>query len=238
MTRSFLNASWINLLMANFHVDKKILEPYTPAFTEVDDWNGHYYVSLVGFLFKDTAVSGIRVPFHTDFEEVNLRFYVRYKENGEWKRGVVFIKELVPRFMITFIANTLYHEHYETRKMSHTFSTTAEDLSVEYRWMTGRELNYLRASADLVKKPIDAGSEEEFITEHYWGYTRVTDQKTTAYEVQHPKWNIHPIRSFTFQCNVKELYGDRFVEPLAAPPTSVFLADGSAIRVMNKQTIQ
>ena len=238
MTKPFLSASWINLLMANFHIDKKILEPYTPAFTEIDEWNGNCYVSLVGFLFKDTTVSGMRFPFHTTFEEVNLRFYVRYKENDEWKRGVVFIKELVPRFMITFIANTLYHEHYETRKMSHVFSITAKDLSVEYTWMIGQELNYLRTSADLVKKSIDPGSEEEFITEHYWGYTRVTDQKTSAYEVQHPKWNIYPVRTFSFQCNVKELYGDRFVEPLATTPTSVFLADGSAINVMNKQTIQ
>jgi uncharacterized protein YqjF (DUF2071 family) len=180
----------------------------------------------------------MRFPFHTTFEEVNLRFYVRYKENSEWKRGVVFIKELVPRLIITFIANTLYHEHYETRKMSHAFSITAKDLSVEYTWMIDQELNYLRASADLVKKSIDPGSEEEFITEHYWGYTRVTDQKTSAYEVQHPKWNIHPVRTFSFQCNVKELYGDRFVEPLAATPTSVFLADGSPINVMNKQTIR
>lgn len=251
MSRPFLNASWINLLMANFHVDKKILAPYKPAFTELDDWNGNHYVSLVGFLFKDTAVKGMRIPFHTNFQEVNLRFYVRYKEKGEWRRGVVFIKELVPRFMITFIANTLYHEHYETRRMSHTFSTTSTDLSVEYKWMTGstvhayakrfggqvREWNYLQASAALHKQAIAVGSEEEFITEHYWGYTRISDSKTSAYEVQHPKWNIHPVRTFDFQCNVREVYGDQFVDPLATTPTSVFLADGSPISVLNKQII-
>lgn len=236
MSRPFLTASWINLLMANFHIDKKMLDPYKPAFTELDDWNGNHYVSLVGFLFKDTALRGLRIPFHTNFEEVNLRFYVRHKEKGEWKRGVVFIKELVPRSMITFIANTLYHEHYETRRMSHTFSTTSNDLSVEYKWMAG-EWNYLRASAELKKESIAVGSEEEFITEHYWGYTRIGDSKTSAYEVQHPKWNIHPVRTFDFQCDVKEVYGDRFVDPLATTPTSVFLADGSPISVLNKQII-
>ena len=234
----FLKASWINLLMANFQVDKKILEPYKPAFTELDDWNGKNYVSLVGFLFTDTEVMGFRFPQHTDFEEVNLRFYVRYKEDGEWKRGVVFIKEIVPKMMITLIANTLFHEHYVTHPMSHRFEETAGVFKVDYYWQIADRWNYLKAQASLNKEKIQPGSEEEFITEHYWGYTKVNARKTTSYEVQHPKWNIHRVHSFDMKCDTARLYGKQFEEVLAAKPTSVFLADGSEINVMNKQTIR
>ena len=43
------------------------------------------YVSLVGFMFKNTRLLNIPIPFHTDFEEVNLRFYVKHFDGNEWK---------------------------------------------------------------------------------------------------------------------------------------------------------
>ena len=235
---AFLKASWTNLLMANFQVNKKILEPYLPAFTELDEWNGKSYVSLVGFLFTETEVMGFRFPQHVNFEEVNLRFYVRYKEDGNWKRGVVFIKEIVPKVMITLIANTLYHEHYATHPMSHRFEQTAGVLKIDYYWQVAERWNYLKAQATPEKEKVREGSEEEFITEHYWGYTKINQKKTSSYEVQHPRWNIHRVTSFDMKCDTERLYGKQFDEVLAAKPTSVFLADGSEIFVMNKQTIR
>jgi uncharacterized protein YqjF (DUF2071 family) len=234
---SFLSAYWVNLLMANFYIDKPLLEKYKPAHTEIDSWNGNYYVSLVGFLFKDTRVKGIRFPFHSNFEEVNLRFYVKHKHNNEWKRGVVFIKEIVPRRLITFIANTLYKENYETRKMTHSFSTDPE-MIVEYKWEVNKEWNFLNAIAHPEKKAAAIGSEEEFITEHYWGYAKVNNRITSEYEVRHPSWLIHPVSSFRFKCDAKELYGPEFEEALNSPPASVFLADGSAISVMNNRKLK
>jgi len=233
---TFLRASWVNLLMANFHIDKNILQPYVPAHTELDEWNGNHYVSLVGFLFQDTKVQGISFPGHSTFEEVNLRFYVRYKDGNDWIRGVVFIKELVPRAMITMIANLFYKEHYETREMSHRFAHAHDLLTVEYWWRT-HDWNFLKATTSLEKQSIIAGSEAEFITEHYWGFTRLNKKKTSAYEVQHPKWKIHPVNTFEFKCDVAHLYGQKFEEALCAKPTSIFLADGSKISVLNKQLI-
>src|SRR5690606_29952089 len=122
------------LAMANYPVDRKVLDPYVPYKTELDLWNNTCYVSLVGFMFNNTTVKGIRIPFHTHFEEVNLRFYVRYNDNGTWKRGVVFIKEIVPRPALTFVANTIYKEHYETMPMNHFWETTENSLIVEYKW--------------------------------------------------------------------------------------------------------
>lgn len=238
MSRSFLTASWINLLMANFVIDKTALEPYCPAFTEIDEWNGRCYVSLVGFLFKDTRVMGIRFPYHTNFEEVNLRFYVRYKQDGEWKRGVVFIKELVPKSMITLIANSLYSENYETRQMKHSYQHYNDLFHVEYQWKVNRDWNFLKVSTSPSKEAISEGSEEQFITEHYWGYTKVTSNRTSAYEVRHPKWNIHPVKYFAYECSIRDLYGEQFVDALTQKPTSVFLADGSEISVMNNSILR
>ena len=86
MANTFLEAQWRKLAMANYVVDKKILSPYLPHKTELDLWNDKCYVSLVGFMFLDTRIKGFRIPFHVDFEEVNLRFYVRYHDGAECKR--------------------------------------------------------------------------------------------------------------------------------------------------------
>ncbi|MFT4667717.1 MAG: hypothetical protein ACI9RM_001723 [Ulvibacter sp.] len=131
----FLKAEWRRLSVANYEIDPHILKPYLPYKTELEEWNGINYVSLVGFMFKNTKVLGMKIPSHIDFEEVNLRFYVRHKYGNEWRRGVVFIKEIVPRFAITFIANTLYNEHYQTMKMNHVWEEKGEDLITKYEWV-------------------------------------------------------------------------------------------------------
>lgn len=218
--------------MANYSIDPKLLAKYIPCHTELDDFHGVHYVSLVGFLFQNTKVRGISFPFHRTFEEVNLRFYVRYKEENTWKRGVVFMKEIVPRRMITFIANTIYGEKYVTNRMKHLWLKTGNDLRVEYQWRVGEEWNYIKAVADDEPLSITENSEEEFVTEHYWGYTHVNDTCTGVYEVQHPKWRIHAVKSYDIKRNIEKLYGKDFIEPLSQQPRSVFLAEGSPIKVL------
>lgn len=231
MPRTFLKAEWRNLVMANYAIDPKVLKPHLPCHTELDEYEGICYVSLVGFLFKDTRVKGIPIPFHRTFEEVNLRFYVRYKEYGTWKRGVVFMKEIVPKRMITFVANTIYGEKYATHKMYHLWKTDQQGLHVEYHWKTGGEWNHIKALAEPHPHPISNGSPEEFITEHYWGYTFVDQACSGQYEVKHPKWKVHDVKNFDIKCSVEQLYGKQFVSTLKEPPRSVFLAEGSAIEV-------
>lgn len=232
MAKTFLTAEWRNLLMANYAIEPAVLKPYVPCYTELDTYNNIHYVSLVGFLFTNTKVGGIRFPFHTTFEEVNLRFYVRYKESGAWKRGVVFMKEIVPRRMITFVANTLYKEKYATHPMKHVWELNGDNLKVEYYWKVGQDWNFLKAVAAKNPSPLIEGSEEAFITEHYWGYTHVNKTCTGVYEVAHPAWNIHTVKDYSIQCDTAALYGQPFVEALAAPPRSVFLAEGSPIKVL------
>ena len=232
MSKAFLSAEWRNLIMANYIVDPSLLQNYLPCKTELDTFNNKHFISLVAFLFKNVKIRGIAFPFHTNFEEVNLRFYVRYKENNIWKRGVVFMKEIVPRSMITFIANTLYGENYATHIMNHEWKKNDNELSVNYKWKVGNEWNHINCIAEKTPEPIIADSPEEFITEHYWGYTFINKQCTGVYEVIHPKWLIHKVKSYNIACNAKELYGAAFEETLNQKPQSVFLAEGSAVQVM------
>lgn len=232
MPKPFLTAEWQNLLMANYSIDPAALKPLLPCRTELDTFNGTHFVSLVGFLFANTKVLGFPVPFHRTFEEVNLRFYVRYKEAGEWKRGVVFVKEIVPRYAISFVANNLYGENYATHRMKHEWKTNVEGFNVSYSWQVAGEWNYLKAIAEKTASPLVAGSEDEFITEHYWGYTFVDQNCAGVYRVQHPRWGVHKVKSFDVKCNAAAVYGAQFVEALSQQPTSVFLAAGSAVQVM------
>lgn len=231
MSKIFLTAQWRNLLMANYSIDATVLQPFLPRYTELDTFENEHYISLVGFLFKDVKLRGCAIPFHTTFEEVNLRFYVRYKEAGVWKRGVVFLKEIVPKRAITFVANTLYNEKYTTHKMKHHWAVENDNLNVDYYWKAGAEWNYMKAIAAKEATPIVAGSAEEFITEHYWGYTFINKQRTGAYQVAHPKWKIHAVKSHDIYCNAALLYGTGFASALREAPRSVFLAEGSAIEV-------
>lgn len=231
MSRIFLTAQWRNLLMANYAIDPHILKPHLPRHTELDLFNGVHYVSLVGFLFTNVKVRGIAVPFHRSFEEVNLRFYVRYKEAGQWKRGVVFMKEIVPKRAITIIANTLYGEKYATHPMKHTWAFEKDHLNISYQWKVGASWNHISAVAEKEPAPVKQHSAEEFITEHYWGYTFIDAGRTGEYQVAHPQWRIHAVKSYDINCDAESLYGASFAEALRAAPQSVFLAEGSEIQV-------
>ena len=237
MTKPFLTAEWRNLLMINFEADPAVLQPFVPHHTELDTWNNTHYASLVGFLFTNTRVMGLSLPFHRHFEEVNLRFYVRYKEAGIWKRGVVFVKELVPKRMITFVANTVYKEKYATHQMRHSWKHTDTTLEVAYEWKVGQHWNHLKATADATAIPIAADSEAAFITDHYWGYTHMGTAHTGEYQVTHPQWRIHPISQYSYVCDAATLYGPAFAPMLAQQPVSALLAEGSAISVMAKKIL-
>ncbi|WP_207434027.1 YqjF family protein [Sabulibacter ruber] len=237
MKKTFLKAEWRKLIMANYSIDSQVLARYLPAQTELDFWNGTCYVSLVGFMFLNTRLKGIRIPFHTNFEEVNLRFYVKHLAQGSCTRGVVFIKEIVPRPAITFVANTLYGEHYATMPMRHHWKSSASVLEVEYGWKA-KHWQSLGVIARPVPQPIAAGSLEEFISEHYWGYTRLDDRRTSAYQVVHPKWEVYPVQEYTISVDFGAVYGPEFSFLNSQKPVSVFLAEGSEVSIKEGTNLQ
>ena len=235
---NFLKAEWKNLALFNYEVDAKILEKYLPSGTEIDLWNNKCYVSLVGFMFKNTKVLGLKIPFHINFEEVNLRFYVKRFENSEWKRGVVFIKEIVPKKAITFIANTLYQEHYETHKMRHEIIEAKDTNTFVYKWKNKDQWNTINVQTAKKPKEIEINSEAEFITEHYFGFTKIDTETTFECEVQHPKWEQLEILNHRIDIDFLENYGSDFQFLENTIPASVFLAKGSAIKVKNKRELK
>jgi hypothetical protein len=228
--KTFLTAEWKKLIIANYEVNPDILVKYLPYKTEFDLWNNTCYLSLVGFMFLNTKVKSLKIPYHINFEEVNLRFYVKHKANNEWKRGVVFIKEIVPKSVLTFVANTVYKEHYETLPMEHFWKKNNETIEIEYRWKNS-EWNSIKVIADNKLIDLKTGSEEEFISEHYWGYTRISENITSEYEVEHPKWKFYNVNNYTIKTDFEETYSKDFKFLNNTVPKSVFLAEGSEISV-------
>ncbi len=234
---SFIKAEWRKLVLANYIIDPDVLLPFLPAKTEIDIWNGNCYISLVGFMFVNTKVLGLKIPFHTNFEEVNLRFYVRHHDGKEWKRGVVFIKEIVPRAAITFIANNLYKEHYATMPMRHRWEVNDHSRTTEYQWRCNKQWQTMQLETELSPIAMPEGSETEFITEHYWGYTRINPSKTFEYEVTHPKWLAYPVKDYFIDVDFGLVYGEPFRFLNDMEPASVMLAEGSEISVENKREL-
>jgi uncharacterized protein len=231
--RPFLTARWRNLAMLNYEVAPEILAPLVPAGTELDSWQGRTFASVVGFLFLDTRVRGSAIPRHRDFEEVNLRFYVRREAEGGWRRGVVFVKEIVPRFAIAGTARLLYGEKYVSLPMRHaiTGDPTRGDLYVMYGWRLRGRWNGIGAVVGGSPQEAAPGSEEEFITEHYWGYSSLRGGGCVEYQVEHPRWRVWKLLRPVLDCDVAPLYGRQFAEPLTGEPSSAFLADGSEVAV-------
>jgi len=223
--------------MANYPVEQDKLLPFVPPRTELDTWAGDPYVSLVGFQFREVRVRGRRIPFHTHFPEVNLRFYVRYRDGSQWKRGVVFLREIVPLRAVAWVANTLYGERYISLPMRYVEAADANVLRTAYHWWYKNRWNSISLKAEGGRMPLREGSQEEFITEHFWGYAKAGADRTNEYQVAHPRWEVYPVTECLVDCDFGRLYGPAFAELGARKPQSAFLAEGSAVTVYSKQSI-
>jgi len=231
---TFLTAEWKNLLMLNYAVGSALLQPFVPAGTALDQFDGNTYVSLIGFEFNKTRIFGRAVPFHQSFEEVNLRFYVRRSE----KRGVVFVRELVPKFAVTAVARIVYGENYACVPMSRRIERSAGNTVTEFTW--GAEPNRCTISAQTsgVGYIPENGSLSQFITEHYWGYATQRRGGTVEYQVEHPQWKVMDADSAHFTGDAAKDFGSVFAKILDKPPDSAFLAEGSAVTVFKGSTLQ
>lgn len=240
--RVFLTAEWRHLILLQYAVDPSILRPLVPAGNELDTLHGQTLVSLVAFRFRQTRLLGVPVPLHTDFPEVNLRFYVkRFDPTGMLQRGVVFVREIVPKPAITAVARMLYGENYATFPMD-CRTTALPDVpetpaSAEYHWgpRTGSERHcaHLHASASGPAEPILPGSDAWWTTQHFHGFARRRDGGTTHYQVAHPAWRCWPIERAEFTGNVAKLYGPEWQHLLEQTPVSAYFAEGSRIAVLN-----
>lgn len=220
--------------MLNYEVPSSVLAPLVPKHTVLDLFAGRALASIVGFRFLNTRVLGVPIPFHRDFDEVNLRFYVkREMPDGAVRRGVVFVRELVPRRAIAFTARLLYNEPYDAVPMHSRVPPRliASPGRVFYGWLSGERHSQVSVTTVGLPAALAAGSEAEFIAEHYWGYTRQRDGSTVEYQVAHPSWRVWQAEEPSFNADVRGLYGAEFERPLMAAPQSAFVAEGSNVTV-------
>jgi uncharacterized protein len=232
MTSKFLTADWRYLAMLNFDVDASVLLPHLPKGTELDDRDGRHYLSLVAFLFLDTHVLGLPALFHQNFEEVNLRFYVRRRVGAEVRSGVVFIREMVPLFLVAETAKLTYNEPYRTVPMQHTIVKTNGELqTIEYLFGAGRDLCRFAQHVDGPAGEMGRGSLEEFLSERAWGYTTQRDGGTIEYKVDHPRWRVWSGGNHELDGPLEKFYDPPFPTILSGVPASAFIADGSAVAV-------
>ena len=234
-TKTFLTGEWRNLVMMNFVVPEQVLKTYLPIGVELDAFDGKCYVSFVAFHFLDTKIKGIGIPFHKDFEEINLRFYVRYKSSDGVKRGVVFIKELVPKPIIAWVAKLIYQANYSYSPIKSKIEQTNQRY-LQFEW--GKQLEHeLKVETAIHTQPMIKGSKEEFIFEHHWGYTALSAFRTGEYKVEHPRWNIYPVKGFSYNIDFEKLYGTDFAFMNDMQPDSVFVAEGSEVSVNERKVL-
>jgi len=231
--RSFLTAEWRHLVMASYAIDPEALRPYVPAGTELDHWGDTTWVSLVAFEFRDTRLLGVRVPFHGRFEEINLRFYVRRDLPDGPRRGVVFIREVVPRWAVALLARRAYDEPYLALPTRSAIRRRAEGREgrFEYGWKSAAGWCGLAATVRGDPEPPASGSLAEFITEHYWGYNGRRDVTTIEYRVTHPRWDVWLASDHRLEGDPAAFYGPDLAPFLGAAPRSVFVAEGSSVVV-------
>ena len=244
----FLTARWTNLVMLNYEVPAENLVPFLPPGTELAAWEGATLASIVGFQFDDVRVLKTPFPFHRNFEEVNLRFYVRRRTADGWRRGVVFVRELVPLRAVALVARHLYGEPYKAlpmrRHVRHRHAPPVapgpeakaprRSTTVRYSWRHDGKWSRVEATADTGRKPShpEPGSEEEFVTDHAYGYGTRRGH-TIEYVVEHPLWRYWSARDAEFDCHpatLCALYGEAFA-PYLKSPRSAYLVEGSPVTV-------
>jgi uncharacterized protein YqjF (DUF2071 family) len=237
--RVFLSAEWRDLVMLNYEVDRALLRDYVPPGTVLDSFGGKTYVSLVAFQFRQTKLRGsLSIPFHADFEEVNLRFYVRRESGNEVRRGVVFIAEIDPKWLVAKIARLAYGENYVCLPMKHSVNTNGGIKEAAYEWQLNGARCKLHAQVSASPAPAGEGSLEQFITEHYWGYSCRLKGESLEYHVAHVPWNVWTSTNAGFEGDASALYGLDLGKILRSRPDSAFIADGSPVLVYPGKRIQ
>jgi uncharacterized protein YqjF (DUF2071 family) len=231
MSRIFISALWEDIIMANYEIDPSVLKPFLPNGVELDLYNEKAYISLVGFMFKKIRIFRVSIPFFGNFEEVNLRFYVKRTESDHVKRGVVFINETVPYKPVAWLANKLYKEHYISIPTRSSIKDEESKRKIKYEWEKNCNWNYIVAETSKESELMANNSIEEFIFEHYYGYTKVDSLNTIEYNVNHPRWRIRKVIDSSIDCDFKAMYGSDFSFLNEQKPNSVIAAEGSAVSI-------
>lgn len=233
---TFLQANWENIIMVNYEIDPDILADFLPKGVTLDLYDGKAYVSLVGFMFKNTKIFRVPIPYLGSFEEINLRFYVKRTEGNTIKRGVVFINETIPYRLVAWMANKLYNEHYTVVPTKHAIQQNNTTQTAKFEWLKNKKWNHILVETDIKSNKMTPGSLESFIYEHYYGYTKINEHTTEEYQLQHPSWNVNAVLKYDISCDFSAMYGNAFAVLNETKPVAVFSAEGSSVKIAWKRT--
>ncbi len=231
--KAFLTAYWRHLINLTYQVEPACLAAHVPSGLELDLWQGRAHVSLVAFEFLQTKVKGVKIPLHADFPEINLRYYVRWRE----KRGVMFLREFVPKQCLALVANKFYHEPYQALAMSCQTRDLCERMHIQYR-VRQREENFtISLVAETASFVPAITSVEHHFKEHELGFGKDKAGNTLYYRVEHPIWEIHPIQECRLHLDFGKLYGEHWAFLNAQQPVCALVAKGSWVNVFPPQKL-
>lgn len=228
--KKFLTAEWNNLINITYAVDPELLQAHLPEGLSLDIIDGKAFVSLVAFEFNEVRLKGIKIPFHNRFPEINLRFYV----NRNGKRGVVFIKEFVPKYFVALVANRIYNEPYHAIPMKVRTEIKKEGIVSEHDFQYEDASFNVSVTTGPKSFIPESNSTEHYFKEHEIGFGRDKKGKTLSYEVKHPVWEIFPVEKYVLNVNFEKLYGKKWNFLDQAKPYNVMFAKGSEIIVFSK----
>ncbi len=231
--RPFLTAEWRNLILLTYSVDPALLDPYLHEGLKLDTYKERAFVSFVAFDFLNTRVKGIPIPFHINFPEVNLRFYVKQKlDSGATRRGVVFIKELVPKTCIALVANRVYNEPYQAVPMTSKTIKEEDELIIKHELKYSGQSYYWKFIAKDEPFFPPENSTEHFFKEHEWGFGKDHKGRLLVYQVEHPHWRIYPLSDrFELKIDFGVIYGEQWSFLNNQIPYNIMIAEGSPIKV-------
>jgi uncharacterized protein len=227
------NGHFRYLAFLNYRVERQLLEPFLAEGVELHLYNGICYISIVAFLFQNLQIQGIPAPFHQEFEEVNLRFYVKQKTNQVEKTGVVFVREIVPKSLVTAAARIVFNENYVTMPMYHRIEVWENQINtVHYEWKSQRQKNSVRLVFQGNWRIPDENSSESFLTKRPYGFTRQPKGGTREIQMQHADWRVCSATDAVMECDIAGIFGIEFVPYLTLKPASAFVAEGSAVTIL------
>ncbi|CAN0530075.1 unnamed protein product [Laminaria digitata] len=230
MATPFLSARWTNLFNLTYRVDPELLSPHVPDGVELDIHQGSAFVSLVAFDFLDTRVFGIPWPGYRDFPELNLRYYLKYKN----QRGVAFLQEYVPKRIIAKMARAIYNEPYDYAPIRS--ETKADDTSHDYTLAldVGGRTHTIRVSATPSPHTPPRDSLAHYFKEHKWGFGHDHKGRTLTYRVEHAIWDVYDVQSYSLDVDFGLLYGEQWAFLADEEPFCAVFALGSPVKVFPK----
>lgn len=235
---SLLTCEWKKLAFANYIVSPDILQEYIPAYTELDYFNGNCFVSLVGFQFKNVEVAGLKVPGFINFEEINLRTYVKHFDGQKWRHGTVFLSEIADRKLLALLANSIFNENYRTMPMKHTEGEEENGYMFGYKWKFKDNWQSVEVKTGKNLIPISEKSEDYFFIHRLWGYGKHSEKETNEYDISHPVWPVYEVKNYAVNVDFGMLYGSQFSHLSSTEPYSVILAEGSGVSIEGSKKVE